>query len=142
MRELDELDYAALTVDAEGRSEPIEGQIGILSVIRNRLRDGRWGSSYKAVALAPKQFSCWNDGTDANHLRLIRLAQRVQREEPVPELKTAYWLANGCLSGAMPDRVFGAKWYHVSRMAPKPEWAQGIVPACVVGNHSFYYYVK
>lgn len=130
----------ALTLWGEARSEPIEGKVAVASVIRNRLELGRWGHLYEAVCHAPKQFSCWNSGTDANYLALVALTVRVDAGELIEDMayRECHWIAEGCLSGAMQDRVHGASHYHVAAMHPRPAWAFDKTPICVISAHAFY----
>lgn len=137
---LSEADVLAVTLWAEARGEPIEGKAAVASVIRNRVASGRWGHSYDSVCRAPWQFSCWNDGTDANHLRLLEIVGQIQGGQPVksPSWPECRWVAEGCLSGAMKDRSNGALHYHAASMLPRPKWAQGKLPCADAGAHLFY----
>ena len=135
-----DVDILALTVWAESRGEPVEGQIAVANVIKNRVALGRWGGSFEAVCRAPMQFSCWNEGTDANHQALLALANLVTSgHEPVdPRFAQARWIAAGIASGALLDNVRGATYYHVRTMNPFPRWALGQIPCASLGAHLFY----
>ena len=52
--------HLAKTIYGEARGENIETMFSVGWVIRNRLKSGRHGNTYKDVVLQPKQFSCWN----------------------------------------------------------------------------------
>ena len=52
--------HLAKTIYGEARGENIETMFAVGWVIRNRLKSGRHGNTYKDVVLQPKQFSCWN----------------------------------------------------------------------------------
>ena len=54
--------HLAKTIYGEARGESIETMFSVGWVIRNRLKSGRHGNTYKDVVLQPKQFSCWNKG--------------------------------------------------------------------------------
>lgn len=137
---LSDTDWLALTLWGEARSESIAGQCAVASVIRNRLRDGRWGRSYETVVLAPKQFSCWMpEGGKANYDALQLLKQQIVLNG-IPNdrfLKTAYWIASGCVDGVMPNEIQNATHYYVTN-SPTPKWAVNVVPVKVIGAHSFF----
>src|SRR6185295_8222049 len=93
---LDDRQTLALTMWAEARRippgvprdySPVEELIAVACVIRNRrARFARWrarDASYKAICLAPKQFSCWNPGSGANHEALLALARRIVLVGPI-----------------------------------------------------------
>ena len=139
-------DVVSLTIWAEARSEPIEGQIAVGCVIRNRLP--RYGGDYKAVCFAPKQFSCWNDTDDINHVQLLDYAQRFLTGHGVHAtggdlaLRQCQWVAEGVTRHLLKDNTGGANhYYSPSGMVPKgrvPSWAKGKGPTAVIGRHRFY----
>jgi len=138
---LSDTDWVALTLWAEARAEPIEGQIGVANVIRNRVKSGRWGRTYESVCLAPKQFSCWiPEGGKANYDALQVLKRSVELGGDIKDraLRTCYWVASGCVDGSMPENVSGACHYHAITMASLPKWAVGHVPVARLGHHAFY----
>jgi hypothetical protein len=130
-----------LTMWAEGRGDSREGhssveeRIAIGCVIRNRIATfQRWratAATYRAICLAPKQFSCWNEGTDANHAALIQRAWQIVSGEPTHDavLDECLFLADGIISGVILDRTGGATSYFSPKaMTPPgrvPTWAQG-----------------
>jgi hypothetical protein len=144
---LDDVTALALTADAEARGDSREGhssveeRIAVMSVIRTRARLGH--RPIKEVCLAPRQFSCWNPGEDANHLRLLRQAERVVTHQLLDDLmlETLY-LAEGVAGDVILDRVNGATHYFApAAMVPPgrvPAWAQGLQPVAVVGRQRFY----
>lgn len=150
---LSDFDAFWLTLWAETRGEPIEGQIGVACVIRNRVafdigQDGKpdwWGEGYRGVCLAPAQFSCWNEGTEANHLAVVKLARLVlgdyvdrsllPNDPIVRQLKA---VVECVMNGAFQDRVKGATHYLTTALysSPKrPRWAMG--PPLMLGSHVF-----
>lgn len=147
LRLLTELQILALTAWAEARGDwregtsSVEERIAVLCVIRTRAR--RSGRSLTAECLAPKQFSCWNAGTDANHLTLLRAAATLaQGLPPDPLLAETLYLAGGVISGVILDRVNGATHYYApASMTPPgtvPSWARGHEPTAHVGSQVFY----
>lgn len=144
---LGEFDAFWLTLWGECRSEPVEGVIAVASVIRTRAKRGaRLGAGYKAVCLKPKQFSCWNPGTDANHVRLMQMAEKVAADYSVRSTlvydevtRQIQYIAQGIMGGQILDRVKGADHYLTTDLFLKkpPAWARGQTPVCHVGAHSF-----
>jgi len=134
------MDWLALTLYGEARSEPINGQCAVAAVIRNRVADGRWGHTYESVVCAPWQFSCWRpEGGKANYDALQVLKRSVELNG-IPNdraLKTAYWIASGCVDGVMPSEIGRATHYYVTD-SPVPKWAINTVPLKIVGRHSFF----
>ncbi|HHV93050.1 MAG TPA: hypothetical protein GXX47_00780 [Firmicutes bacterium] len=69
----------AQLIHAEGRGEPLEGQVAIGAVLLNRLRDSRFPNSVAGVIYEPGAFCTVRDGQinltpDAKALRAARLA--------------------------------------------------------------------
>lgn len=138
-----------LTLWGEARGEPVWGRIAVGCVIRNRVVDGRWGTSYRAVCLARKQFSCWNIGTDANHKKVIAIAEALLNGgappwSPIEEAiyyETAY-VVEGIIAGQLRDCVSRATHYYApDAMIPRnsvPVWAQGKTPILRLGRHRFF----
>lgn len=131
-----------LTIYGEARGEPIEGQIGVACVIRNRLKDAkhRWGTSYRDVCLQKAQFSCWSPkGGEANHEAVLDAASVLLNHGPTPPLlEQCCWLALGISKGAILDNVKGANHYHAIGMQPRPQWAQSYVAITQKAQHVFY----
>jgi Cell Wall Hydrolase len=147
----------ALTAWAEARRiprdddshSPIEELVAVMVVCRNRRQNfSRWraaDASYKAICLAPKQFSCWNEGTDGNHVALMILAQQLLEWTPGrpaldAELRECLHLADGVMGGAIIDRTGIANSYFApAAMQPVgavPAWAKG-KPAEKIGDQLF-----
>lgn len=108
----------ALALWGEARGEPIEAQVGVGCVIRNRVQDRRWPGTYQEVILQPLQFSAFNVD-DPNLAKLFELAgldsNDARRKEPVlPQLR---WVAEGitvtgAVDGQILDNVGGANHYY------------------------------
>lgn len=133
-----EIDVLALTVYAEARGEPIEGRIAVACVIRNRVFDGRWGQTYASVCLWPKQFSCWNAGTEANHVKLIALTEQLTAGTLIPDalLEECYWIAEGIITNRIGARVGNSTHYHTIKV--DPSWAPTGHLIARVGSQLFY----
>lgn len=139
-----------LTLFGETSGEPIEGQIAVGCVIRNRVHVGRWGASYAKVCLAPWQFSCWRpEGGKANYERVIEAARMLSKSTTLPDdgmLRQCAWVSQGIIGHWIEDTVQQATHYYApGAMSPKgsvPKWAVNLEPVVVRGRHRFYAGVK
>jgi len=95
------------TLFGECRGQPIEAQVGVGCVIRNRVRDARWSDTWPAVCLQPKQFSCFNAG-DLNFEKLMN----PQAHEKMQVIQQLRWVASGIVDGLLLDNVAGANHYY------------------------------
>lgn len=144
---LSDLHTLALTAWAEARGDNREGgssleeRVAVLCVIRNRVQRSGGALTYKAVCLAPRQFSCWNAGKDANHMALLALAERVLGGDAADSLYTeTLWLAHGVRDGVILDRTLSATHYYAPlAMVPQgrvPSWAMN-KPFVEIGRQRF-----
>jgi N-acetylmuramoyl-L-alanine amidase len=145
-----ERDWVALTLWGEARGEGLLGLLAVAAVLHNRLRSGRWGSSYQAVATAPWQFSCWNK-RDPNRPRLDAFVARVNAGENLAEQDTVlarcYWVADALLlrafpSGMFPSPVAKATHYFAATLPKPPKWAATGVLVATIDKHHFFEGVK
>lgn len=145
---LSDYDALWLTLWAECRGEPVEGKIAVASVIRNRAMfgAGRFGQGYKGVCLKPKQFSCWNPGTDANHVRLMAMAEKVVADYAIRSMlvyddltREIQYLAQGIMGGQLRSNVGSCDHYLTTDLFTRkpPVWAKGRTPKAFVGAHTF-----
>lgn len=145
---LGEFDTLWLTLWAESRSEPIEGQVAVGSVIRNRAiyGAGKYGMGIKGVCLKPSQFSCWNPGTDTNHVRLMEMAARIVDDHSLRSTlvyddvtRQIQWIAQGLMGGQCRSNVGLANHYLTTDLFTRkpPSWARGRTPVAVKGAHTF-----
>lgn len=131
----------ARTLWGEARGEPLEGQVAVAWVIRNRASRsqfagklvGREGAA-AAVCLAPWQFSCWNE-SDPNRAKLLVLREDQCRRE--------IGVASNVLDGLVPDPTNGADHYHTIdppawAEAWPPTWAPSMRETARFGGHVFY----
>lgn len=135
----------------EGGSS-VEERLAVGVVVRNRvLTPRRWGKTFRDVCLARLQFSCWNPGLDANHVRLMVVAERIVLGFPSPDplLAETVYLADGVIRNIVLDRTGGATSYYAPKaMKPagaKPAWVflngksgPEHVPTAVIGSQVFY----
>lgn len=144
---LSEFDVLWLTLWAEARGEPVEGVIAVASVIRNRARYPlRFGRGYKGVCLKSKQFSCWNPGTDINHVRLIKMAERIVSDYQVRSMlvyddvtRQIQYIAQGIMGGQLLDNTRKSDHYLTTALfeTKPPAWARGKSPVAYIGAHAF-----
>lgn len=138
-----DLETMALTVWAEARGEPVEGQRAVAWVIRNRYEHPGWWSRGKgdgipddtiaAVCRSKAQFSCWS-ASDPNHCRMYDLATgRTLACIRIRALCRDVLEATG-----LEDPTHGADHYCTRAVADKTAWARGKVPVVTIGNHQFY----
>lgn len=119
-------------------NSPIEEMIAVGCVVRNRrIRFSRWRAtdpSYRSLCLAPNQFSCWNQGTDVNHLAVMNLARQFVAFPGVPITdaiaRECLFLAVGIINDVLVDRTGGSDSYYApAAMVPVgrvPSWAMHV----------------
>lgn len=135
-----------LTLYGEARGEPIEGQIAVGCVIRNRVDTGRWGASYAKVCLAPFQFSCWRrEGGAENYETVMAAAEMLARSTTLPDdarLRQCAWVSQGVIGRWILDTVQDATHYYApASMVPRgsvPKWAIGQTPVVTLHRHLFF----
>jgi hypothetical protein len=141
---LSDLHLLACTIYGEAAGEPIEGQVAVGCVIRNRAkRPGWWGKSLRTVCLAPHQFSCWHEGDTANTERLYELAEAFVTGQPPDDatVRQVLWIADGLMSSAILDRVKRADHYLTVALYDSmdaPGWSRKTAPVCRVAHHVFF----
>ncbi len=141
IKALTDLETLFLTIYGEGRGEPVEGQIAIGNVIRNRFRKAPLNTTYKEICLAPLQFSCWNH-SDANYPLLMEMAMILVHGESIKDivLRQCVCIARGIKDDEILDNTHGALNYMTSQLfhSPKrPAWALNAKVVRPIGNHSF-----
>lgn len=136
------------TLFGEARSEPIEGQIAVACVVRNRAANpGWWGQDVRGVCLAKWQFSCWWEERVENTRKTYALAESLHTASiPVDEgtvLSQLLWVSSGVLGHMLLDRTGGADHYLTAAYyrdpAKCPTWARGRTPVAALGNHLFFH---
>lgn len=138
LSKLTKIQILALTAYGEARGEPIEGIVAVMSVIRNRVNEGRFGgNTYQAVCLKPKQFSCWNED-DPNRKLLDRAVESLEQGILPRVLELCMLLAEGITKGIIPDNTKGSNHYLTRKLFNEGtiSWAKGS-PKALVGNHVF-----
>ena len=137
-------DVAARTLVQEVRGEPLEGQIAVAWVLKNRLADGRWGKTLSSVCLWHAAFSGWwcprqADGKpyyDPN----FAYACGLQDDDPMVEHMLEI-LAEVLPADPAIDPTDGATHY-CNLDVVSPPWAQGATQTVKIGRHTFFKNVK
>jgi len=145
-----DLDTLARTAYGEARSEGSGGIHAVINVIMNRVAKAQayvathngkshplYGDGVAATACLANykgiyQFSCWSkDKFNAKNLHAI---SKVTLEEQV--FATCYHLARDALNDDLPDVTVHSTHYKV--IGTPAKWAQGLIPAVVIGAHEFF----
>lgn len=130
-----DLDALTLTIWGEAQGEPIEGKLGVASVIRNRvLSHYRGAQTYLAVCTAHAQFSVWTDSVAAMTAEQKVLAG----SHPDSTLLLCQEIARATIAGLLPDVTKGANHYYALSMPTPPVWALGQTPLITLGRQRFY----
>lgn len=140
---LGDIEVLALTIYGEARGEPVEGQIAVGNVIRNRVAAASFNTtkeSYRTICLKEHQFSCWNE-TDPNKIILFELAEKLISGLKFPfEMRQQVWVAKGIVSGDVKDNTKNAKNYLTRQLFESghaPKWALTMTPVRFIGSHVF-----
>jgi spore germination cell wall hydrolase CwlJ-like protein len=132
------------TLLGEAANEPVEGQIAVACVVRNRARHPRWwGRSIRGVCVAKSQFSCWFEN-NTNTERVYALADALHRRQdatgPLSVVGQLHWIAAGVIDDMLLDNTGGADHYLTRALyqsAACPTWAKGRAPVATHGAHVF-----
>ena len=108
----------ATAIYFEARSEPVEGQLAVAQVIRNRTRSGRFPSSVCGVGYQPSQFSFSHRRSPENQTQWMRAVK-----------VAAIAMADGWRQ-LVPDALY----FHAARVSPG--WSMRRIAR--VGNNIFY----
>lgn len=145
--QLDDVSAFGATLAGEAASEPVEGRIALGGVIRNRLahftEHRATVGTYKAVCLAPAQFSCWSpEGGLANYARVMAIAEQLAHNLTLkdPVLNECLGIARALMDGWLLDRSRGAEWYLTVKLwnDDPPAWAKALQPVQTIGAHIFF----
>lgn len=129
-----------ITLYGEARGEPVEGQIAVAHVIRNRVLRGDWGASRTAVIGSWAQFSClWPSLGGKNFRAVLEAAERYAREGAFsPSLRQLEWVEEGVFGERILDNTSGACHYYAVGI-PAPYWVtQDATFVGQKGRHLFY----
>ncbi len=106
-----ELDIAcyATAVYHEVNTRTLEEKVGVINVIRNRVRDGRWGRNVCSVVYANGQFI---GVTDERHPKVNTRAY----------LETKLLVIDTIVLNKHANPVANALYFHDDSIPPKKEW--------------------
>src|SRR5574343_888956 len=112
-----------VTLYGEARGEPIEGQVAVANVIKNRLKRGDWGTSLTAVLGSWAQFSClWPSLGGKNYNAVLEAARGLLEGAPLsPSLRQIEWVVEGVFGSKILDNTLGACHYYAVGI-PAPYW--------------------
>lgn len=131
MRIISDETIAALNIWMEARGESYEGKVAVAEVIRNRVKQTKWGRTATQVCLYPYQFSGWNT-KDPNRIAALLLDDTDGKYQ---ECLKAWLYVNHSPS----ETVNGATLYYNPKVIPvPPAWAKPGNLLARVGNHVFY----
>ena len=121
---LDDVAYLAMTLYGEARGESHASRVAVAWVIRNRVADGRWGTTYQSVVTARGQFTCWSQAHDPGNFHAIHHPAGAAWQDCLAVAKTVV------AAPASGDTVPGATHYY----SPKAQAAlhklnPGLYPA-------------
>lgn len=108
----------------EARSEPLECQQMVASVIVNRMYDWHYPNTIKSVIWDHRQFSFTQDG---KHERMKDNMERAIAEE----------VAHNVLSGLSVDKTEGSLYYFNPKLS-NPNWKHDYTFVTQCGDHRFY----
>lgn len=114
----------ALTIYHESRSEPIEGQLAVANVVRNRVKSNKWPNSYCEVVFQPHQFE-WVFDKTSNRI--------YEKSAFAVSLK----IADLVYKKTIGDITYGATNYHATYITP-PTWSRKLHEIETINNHIFY----
>lgn len=127
-------DQMVRTVYGEARGEPVVGQQGVASVIKNRMTAGN--QSAQDVIFTPNAFQPWNDP---------KTRQMLEKLDPAdPQYQAILNKAvRPVMAGDAKDPTGGAtNFYSPTALdalkLPIPSWAANQKPSAVIGGHQFY----
>ena len=131
-----DLKCLAVTIYAEARGEPYIGQISVAYTLVNRATK----KSICKVALAPKQYSVFNNNPK---LRAIALSPTLEPKQK-NEIDVVAWLqamevAETVLRKETPDHSNGATHYVAYKSLNHiPRWTYIFKKTSKIGNHTFF----
>jgi len=137
---IDDLSSLIAVIIGEAGDEEFMGKLAVGCVVRNRLYDHRWPSTWKGVIYQKKQFSCMNEiprnGNIPNYIQKNLFPVTMYNAAWWRECKFAAW---GVMFDWVRDITNGANHYLNPALLKKlPVWALGETPVCRIGNHEFF----
>lgn len=129
-------EHAAETILCEASNGTHDERLGVMHVIQNRAKDGRWGHSVAEVCMYRYQFSEYlQDRADNSNLE--RVLRMTESDPAMVEALAIY----DAVEGGAPDITFGALNFYADSI-PAPDWTKGAVFCGKVGRTMFWRGVK
>jgi spore germination cell wall hydrolase CwlJ-like protein len=140
-KSLSPMEALILTVIGEARGEPIEGQVAVAWIIKNRLlHSPSHYKDYDDVVFEPNQFSCWTEElpflTDIAEKMVINDDKFVDKY-----LIQCAYVARGVDSNQIIDNTNGSLYYLENDLyngPHRPKWANTPRNVKVIGNQTFF----
>ena len=126
-----ELDLLAALIWAEARGEPLEGQVAVACVVRNRVKRQQ-RLTYLHAMLQAWEFSCFNPITTEDPWVGSRSILHMLGKPS----KQHHWVAQGVYLDVLDDNTSGATLYYNPELAA-PAWATACEETAVIGCHRF-----
>lgn len=143
--ELSPFEALWLTIVGEARGEPIEGQIAVGWVIKNRqLHNPNRYRDYRDVCFEHLQFSCWNeDDPNRGYLDDLIAITISNKENEIADryVKQCMYVAIGIDEDKIIDNTNGALNYFTRELfnSPhRPVWSKRARNVLVKGNQVFF----
>lgn len=129
-----DLDVCTRTVWGEARGEPVEGQVAVSWVIRNRAENPSWwGKTPADVCFHKWQFSCWNaTGDQSQACRLEALKPDDSAYERIALVVKSVFV------GLYPDPTHGATHYKVKGTPAQWDKSCADIAPVEIGHHQFF----
>lgn len=142
-KDLSPLEALTLTIIGEARGEPIQGQVAVGWIIKNRLmHKPTIYRDYRDVVFEQEQFSCWNSNSPEKGL-MDSLIESMVRGEIFEDmyLKQCEYVAQGIDNNKIIDNTGGNLYYLTSSLFNsdhRPSWAKNTRNARVIGTQTFF----
>jgi N-acetylmuramoyl-L-alanine amidase len=107
-------------------------KIAVAYTVINRVNASNGRKSIKEVILAPKQYSCFNKGTDS--LKFLKDPMKYGKKEFLAIIN----LAEDILSKKYDDPTKGATHYYNPDLVKTPQWAKELKNLGKMGHHIFF----
>lgn len=139
-------DQLGILLYLEARGEPVQGQIAVGCVVRNRVK-AKKENTYFDIITAENQFSCLNSNDpnyDKGMMIVKSIVAGIMPEELTGMLQQCRFLAVGIVTRQLLDLTGKAtNYYNPDEVKDKdgnkvtPEWAKDMMVTTKIGNHIF-----